>query len=50
MKHTLIYLLREVNNENIEATETIRKLNLMEILEKEKYLILTDKIIVNETN
>lgn len=49
MKHTLAYLVSEVNDKNIKATEMIEGFKAMNVVEKEKYLVLTDKIVTNET-
>ena len=50
MKHTLAFLVAEVNDKNIKATEMIDGFKTMNVVEKEKYLVLTDKIIADETS
>ena len=45
MKHTLAYLLAEVEIKNQIAIDLMANLNTMEIVDKEKYFVLTDKII-----
>jgi len=50
MKHTLAYILSEVEAKNKLAIRLMANLNAMEIVEKEKYFVLTDKIITDETS
>lgn len=50
MKHTLAYILSEVESKNQTAIDLMANLNAMEIAEKEKYFVLTDKIIPDETS
>lgn len=49
MKQTLQYLTIEAQNNNTQAQELLTEFNLMDIVEKEKYFVLTDKIIASET-
>lgn len=44
MKQTLQHITIEAQNNNIEAQQLLQELSLMDIIEKEKYLVLTDKI------
>ena len=50
MKHTLVYILSEVEAKNQLAIDLMTNFNTMKIVEKEKYFVLTDKIIPDETN
>lgn len=43
MKHTLVYILSEVESKNQIAIDLMNNFNTMEIVEKEKYLVLTEK-------
>jgi hypothetical protein len=45
MKHTLAYILSEAQVENLLAIELLGKFETMNIVDNEKYLVLTDKII-----
>lgn len=44
MKQTLNYIMFEAQNNNIQAQELLQEFDTMNIVEKEKYLVLTDKI------
>lgn len=44
MKQTLQYLTIEAQNNNIVAQQLLEEFSAMDIIEKQKYLILTDKI------
>ena len=50
MKHTLAYILSEVEAKNQVAIDLMTNLNAMEIVEREKYFVLTNKIISDETS
>jgi len=50
MRYTLAYILSEVESKNQIAIDLMANLNAMEIVEKEKYFVLTDKIIPDETS
>ena len=45
MKHTLVYILSEVEAKNQSAIDLMTDFNTMEITEKEKYFVLTDKTV-----
>ena len=50
MKTTLAYLIAEANAKNTSASELITYFETMNIVDKETYLVLTDKIIADETS
>lgn len=49
MKHTVAYILSEIESKNQSAIDLMANLNAMEIVDKGKYFVLTDKIITDET-
>lgn len=50
MKQTITYLAQEAQAENESAITLLDSFDAMEIVEKEKYFVLTDKIITDETS
>jgi len=50
MKHTLTYILSEAQAGNVSAIELLGKFEAMNIVDKERYLILTDKTTTDETS
>lgn len=50
MKHTLAYLLKEAESKNPTAIEQLAYYDSMDIVDKDKYLVLTDKIVPDETS
>jgi len=50
MKSTLAYLLAEVEKKNTTALEHIEYYESMDIVDKGNYLVLTNKIITDETS
>ena len=44
MKQTLSYIMFEAQNNNIQAQELLLEFDSMNIEDREKYLVLTDKL------